>query len=231
MSGWNHMAAYQDVRLRVTDLVIRRGDRLDDVVPACPAWTARQLVAHLVGLADDLVGGNVHGWATQRWTAAQVERFGSSSGAELVAAWSDVAGSIGDAEAFGDVPAVAFAFGDAIVHEADLRAVLEPGSRVPADAVSAALAAGVARWRALLSHTAVPALHLEVPGVRSWWLGDRADVKAVFVEAPAYEAFRALYGRRSEAQVASWQWLGSAAPYIEAGLPFPFRWAESAMVD
>ena len=135
----------------MSDLVERHSDRLDEFVPACPVWTARQLVAHLVGLARDLVDGTVDGWASERWTAAHVETFGLYNGAELVSAWSDVAGSVGDAAAFGDVPAVAFAFGDAVVHEADLRPALEPGSRVPADSVIAGLAAGIARWRTVLS--------------------------------------------------------------------------------
>ena len=231
MSGSDQVAAYQEVRLRITELVVQNPDRLDELVPACPGWTARQLVAHLVGLTRDLVAENFDGWATERWTLAQVECFGSYSGADLVAAWSGMAESVGDAAAFGDVPAVAFAFGDAVVHEADLRPALAPGSRVPADSMIGALAAGVARWRSVLLAAGLPALYLEVPGVRSWWLGDRADARAVFVEADAYEVFRALYGRRSAAQVASWQWSGSAEPYIEAGLPFPFQWAGSALVD
>ena len=231
MNRSDQEAAYQEVRLRVSDLVAQHPDRLDELVPACPAWTARQLVAHLAGLARDLVDGNVDGWATEGWTAAHVKRFGSQSGVDLVAAWSGAAKDVADAADFGSVPAVAFAFGDAVVHEADLRPALEPGSRVPADSVIAALGAGVARWRAVLSSAALPALRLDVPGVRSWWLGDRADAGAVVVEASAYEAFRALYGRRSKAQVASCKWSGSAEPYIEAGLPFPFRWADSALVD
>ena len=108
MSGSDQLAAYQEVRLRVSDLVEQHPDRLDELVPACPGWTARQLVAHLVGLARDLVDGNVDGWATERWTAAHVECFGSYSGSDLVATWSGLAGGIGDAADFGNVPAVAF---------------------------------------------------------------------------------------------------------------------------
>ena len=59
----------------------------------------------------------------------------------------------------------------------------------------------------------------------------RDDSRAVSVEAPAYDIFRALYGRRSYEQAAAWRWSGPSAPYIGAGLPFPFRWAESALVD
>jgi hypothetical protein len=92
MNASVQVAAYQEVRLRVSDLVMRHPDRLDEFVPACPVWTARQLVAHLVGLARDLVDGTVDGWANERWTAAHVETFGLYDGAELVAAWSDVAG-------------------------------------------------------------------------------------------------------------------------------------------
>ncbi len=217
--------------MRISDLVIRHPRLLDGPVPACPGWTARHVVAHLVGLCRDLVDGRIEGWATESWTAAQVERFGAFCNTDLLTTWEQAAAQLDGVAPFGSVPAAAFAFGDAAVHEADLRPVLEPGTRVPAHAVTDALAAGVARWRSVLSAAAVPALHLDVPGVRAWWLGDRDDSRAVSVEAPAYDIFRALYGRRSYEQAAAWRWSGPSAPYIGAGLPFPFRWAESALVD
>jgi hypothetical protein len=87
-------------------------------------------------------------------------------GRYLLTTWEQAAAQLDGVAPFGSVPAAAFAFGDAVVHEADLRPVLEPGTRVPVHAVTDALAAGVARWRSVLSAAAVPALHLGVPGVR-----------------------------------------------------------------
>jgi hypothetical protein len=225
------LAAYDEVRLRITDLVRTGASHLDEVVPACPAWTARQLVAHLVGLAGDMADGNLDGWATDEWTARHVERFGRGEADDLLERWGDLTPRLAGLPPFGTVPATAFAFGDAVVHEADLRPVLDPGSRVPELPVAMAIAAGVGRWRSVLGEAGVPALHLTVPGLRDWWLGDAADPRAVDVEAPAYEVFRALYGRRSREQVAAWSWSAPPEPFLDAGLPFPFAWAGTPLVD
>ena len=42
------------------------------------------------------------------------------------------------------------------------------------------------------------------------------------VTTTAHELFRALYGRRSRAQIEAWDWTNDPAPYLDAGLPFPF---------
>lgn len=229
MDHLEQLVAYHDVRRRVSALVLARVHRLDAQVPACPAWSAHQLLAHLVGLAHDLADGNLDGWATARWTAGQVERFGTDDVETLVRSWAGLEPRLADLPPFGSVPAAAFAFGDAVVHEADLLGALEPGAHVPEQPVAMAIAAGVGRWRAVLAATDLPSLHLVVPGLRDWWLGDRADPAAVRVGADRYEVFRALYGRRSRDQVAAWSWSSEPDPYLDAGLAFPFTWAAQAL--
>ena len=123
-----------------------------------------------------------------------------------------------------------WAFGDAVVHEADLRPVLAPGTQVPDDAVSLGLKAAVARWRAKLAAADVPPLDVVAADMRTWRVGD-PDAAAETVTTTGYELFRALFGRRSRTQVEAWDWSCDSAVYLAAGLPYPFHWAASSIED
>ncbi len=53
-------AAYADVPQRRTDLFTGLTDEeLARSVPATPAWSVKELAAHLVGAAEDFVTGNL----------------------------------------------------------------------------------------------------------------------------------------------------------------------------
>ena len=72
------IAAYRNLRERMMGLLRSQPDEAGEIqVPACPAWTVRQLVAHMVGVPDDLLAGRLDGVASEAWTAAQVGRLGT----------------------------------------------------------------------------------------------------------------------------------------------------------
>lgn len=221
--------AYLAVKRRVAGLASEAD--ASDTVPATPDWNVHDVVAHLTGLCEDWVAHRLDGYASEQWTAAQVARFASCSVPELLERW-DVA-----AESFVALPEDAvmgpparWAFGDAVTHEADLRGALRRG-RVPQDAVALALKGSIARWRQLLADANAPTLLLRSLDLREWWLGTPGEPDAVVVEAPAYEVFRALAGRRSEDQVRSWHWSDDSYAYLKLGLPYPFSWAGSPITD
>jgi hypothetical protein len=60
-------------------------------IPACPAWTVRDLAAHLTGLCEDWVEGRLDGYASGAWTAAQVKRFRNRSVDDTIHRWDDSA--------------------------------------------------------------------------------------------------------------------------------------------
>lgn len=78
--------AYQQARLRICALVDNEDAGL--MVPATPEWRVHDVVAHLVGITEDALSGNMDGVTTDAWTAAQVERGRSKSVAELIEMWS-----------------------------------------------------------------------------------------------------------------------------------------------
>lgn len=222
---------YLAVVERVSAIATAAPGRTDVAVPACPGWSARDVVGHLAGLADDWVTARLDGYGSDDWAQAQVDGHAASDLDTVLRAWSDAAGR------FASLPpspiggtAAMWAFGDAVVHEADLRPVLAPGTRVPDDAVAIGIKTAVARWRAELGAAGVPPLDIVATDLRTWRVGD-PDARAARVETTGYELFRALFGRRSRAQVESWAWSADPARYLDVDLPFPFRWAEIDLVD
>lgn len=202
----------------------------DAVLPACPAWRVRDVVAHLAALAEDWVTDNLDNYASDDWTAAQVERFASLPLADTLLRLKSAATQLvhlADHPAMG--PPARFAFGDAVVHEADLRGALGL-ERVPTDAVAASLKGQIAMWRSTLKRASTPTLLLRTE-LREWWLGSPDDPEHVSVETDSYEVFRALAGRRSERQVRAWRWSKEPAPFLACGLPYPFSFASSAIDD
>ncbi|MCB1246405.1 MAG: maleylpyruvate isomerase N-terminal domain-containing protein, partial [Acidimicrobiia bacterium] len=63
-------AAYKAGQQRVTTFL--EGRDTDVLVPACPAWTAADVVRHLAGVTADTINGVFDGLASDEWTDAQV---------------------------------------------------------------------------------------------------------------------------------------------------------------
>jgi hypothetical protein len=223
------LEAYLDVRDRVGELV--GADVGAIAVPACPGWCVRDVLAHLAGLCEDWVEGRLDGYASDKWTAAQIARFGGCTTDDILRRW--VAASAGFAQLPEDPvmgPPARWAFGDAVTHEADIRGALL-ADRVPHAVVLTALKGSIARWRQTLRDAATPTLLIQGTDARDWWLGQPDDLAAVVVETSAYELFRALAGRRSERQISAWRWTGSPGAFVAAGPPYPFKWAHRDILN
>ena len=217
------LEAYGAVRERLDPLV--RSGSPDAPVPSCPAWRVRDVVAHLTGLCEDWVDHRIDGYGSSEWTSAQISKLSGCGIEDVLDRWREAMtrfASLDDDPRMG--PPARWAFGDAVIHEADVRGALDAG-RVPDDAVVLGLKAAIGRWRQVLREAGVRTLLLRSPDAREWWLGTAGDPNSVVVEAPIYEVFRALAGRRSERQVREWNWTADPTQYLTAGLPYPFRWA------
>jgi len=221
--------SYLGVKDRVIGLA--RAANADCSVPSCPDWTVRDVLAHLAGLCEDWVAQNLDGYGSGEWTEAQIRRFAGDAPVEIIRRWE---AAVEDFSALPDDPVMGppsrWAFGDGVIHEADLRGALDRG-RVPHDAMALSLKGSISRWRQVLAGAGTPSLLLHMRDLRDWRLGSPDDPGAVSVEAPAYEVFRALAGRRSRAQVGSWDWQGDSSGFLDAGLPYPFTWATADLED
>lgn len=174
-------------------------DQLTTVVPATPDWTVHDLLAHSAGAPVDALSGRMDGAATPAWTGRHVAERADASVAALVA---EMRGTIDDVtESVRDTPRPALVW-DKAVHLADLHEAL--GLGVPPEATWTDVLDGVAAFR-------LAGLPLTVrAGGNTWGAGGDEAVVA------PYELFRALFSRRSRAQLRAWTGPGPSDDELDA---------------
>jgi uncharacterized protein (TIGR03083 family) len=201
-------ALYRGVREQVIAAASELGeDQLDTVVPACPRWTVRDLLAHQAGVARDFVDGNLDGAPSERWTAVHVDTRRGRPVGEILDEWAEYGARLEDVirscERRGRL--LNHSYVDAGTHMADLHGAVGTGR--PSREV----------WLAALDFS-LGAHKGDEPGSltlvtedASYQLGTGEPVVEAKVES--YELFRAAFGRRSATQIAQWSWSGDSAPW------------------
>jgi uncharacterized protein (TIGR03083 family) len=201
---------YAEGRARIVDLVA--GDDGTAIVPTCPRWTVKEVLAHLAGIPADIIAGNVEGAATDPWTQAQVDARRDRSVAEVVAEWRETGPTL-DAmiDSFG-LTGEQLLF-DLTAHEHDIRLALgRPGARDAAvlDVVTHFIT--TAGLRGAIAAGGLAPLTIDADGSTTVIGGDGAP--GASLTTTRFELMRAYSGRRSAAQVAAMGWTGDASPYI-----------------
>lgn len=170
--------------------------RWDRPVRACPGWTVRGVVGHLLGTVEDALAGRITGPPGEELTAEQVNRHAATAGPDLLARWAELAPPFEEVVTAGEIwPAVL----DVVSHEHDVRLALgRPGGRDEA-VVLAGASALVTR--------------LEAPWNLEATLAEGPTVRSTAVSGPAYrlrtsafEVLRLRLGRRSPAEVRTLAW-------------------------
>jgi uncharacterized protein (TIGR03083 family) len=195
---------------RVIDLVADLPpERADLRVPACPDWSVRDLLSHMVGLGVDVVAGDEPDDHNAMWTGRQVETRRGHDVAALVAEWQAVAEPLRAWMRENTVRPL----NDVLIHEQDLRGALGvPGGQdtegwtVIRERFTDRLAGRV---------TDLPPIAL-VADSWTWASSGSPDDAAVVLRAPDFELARALVTRRSANQLRSWTVRGDVGPYLDA---------------
>jgi uncharacterized protein (TIGR03083 family) len=222
--------AYEETRATILGILGGLTDhQLSMVIPACPAWTVRELVAHLTGVAADAVAARFpavdpHGtWADRQaivdaFTARHItDRHGMATSAVLDE-WAShlqvLMPMLRRDQPFpaGSWPSIDWVVvSDVAAHAQDLRGAFH----LPGDRDSAGVALGLQRYVTGVSQritaAGLPALRL--------CTADRAHVAghgrpAASVTASQWELFRALGSRRSSSQMRALRWSGDADLYL-----------------
>jgi len=212
----DRLATYIEIRQRIwaicDDLEPLDGER---IVPGCPAWNVKDLVAHLAGICADGIAGRMDGVTQDWWTQRQVDERGELSLSEVLAEWRTTAPMFEAALAEADTISAPLLL-DAWTHEQDLRSALDRHDLERAQR---------RETERTLAGWVVDAL---TGGARSAGLDpvdvvfqpDAADTSGtgarLHIEASEY--LRGAFGRRSHAQLVAWPWQGvdDPDPYIEA---------------
>jgi len=199
---------YLGARGRVRGLVADLDDATwEQPVPGCPGWTVHDVLAHLVGVTDDGLHGNMEGAPGPAWTAAQVEKRRGVANAAMLAEWDANAEAFAEAlTAFNILPGVL----DVLTHEQDLRGALgEPGG--DPDDLSWAVGVLLDRLAGRITEAGLPALAVRTErGERV--LGEGPP--AVHLRTTDLELFRLAFGRRSRDQILELDWSGDPADHM-----------------
>jgi len=226
-------AAYEETQQHLADLVRDLpGTALAMMVPASPAWSVKDVVAHVTGVAVDAAAGRIppdvdlvlslsdpeQAARREVLTAGQVEERRDRGIDEILDEWTSSLDSLlpmirGEQPFPRPVP-----FGDAIVltdlavHAQDVRGALgRPGDRDSAG-VRVALASYAGALALRLAMRGLPPLRLRYAG-KERLVGEGEP--AATLSGERFQIFRALAGRRSAAQMLAMDWEGDPTPYVE----------------
>jgi uncharacterized protein (TIGR03083 family) len=211
-------SAYRVAYGRVDALIRGRTEGAELTVPACPAWTIRQTVAHLTGVAEDIVSLNLEEKAADSWTQAQVDRLGGHSIDELLDLWGQMIDPVTATLALAPQGSACQLVFDTLTHEHDLRGALsEPGSRTGDLALEVAMGFLTTMGDQFIRQAGLPALQLITPTIGSVQLGDPHTARGqVALNISDFEALRALGGRRSIRQLLALPWHGDPTHLLPA---------------
>lgn len=211
--------AYSNGFHRVATLVrgLDEGE-LETIVPACPDWSVKDLVAHLTGVASDSLSANVAEMGRPDWTQSQVDSRRDRDLEDILDEWKGIADQLVPA-LDGLHPTLSSALiGDLVTHEHDLRnAVGNHGER---DSEGVVIATGFYSryFGKRLKDAGLPTIFVDT-GEHRWTAGREEPIGSV--RAPLFEMLRGLTGRRTSDEVKGFDWSIDAAPYLAIFSMYP----------
>jgi uncharacterized protein (TIGR03083 family) len=216
-----YVAEYQALRGRVRGIVSAApAGALDAVAPATPEWRVRDILAHMVGVADDAVNGRVDGIASDAWTAAQVARRHDTAPAAMLDDWDELAPEFESRMMAIPEIITGQALFDAFTHEHDIRHAL--GARDGAPGGLDLVFGWVVSTR---QFSGLPALRFCTE--RGEVVSGTGDPVAT-IGASRFEIARGATGRRSPDEIARWDWDPEPDPPLVLIAPF-FRLRETPL--
>ncbi len=211
-------ARYRVARMKLSALLAEQpAGSWDVAVPACPGWTVRGTVSHLLGNIEDAMAGRLTGPPTDAQVADQIARHTDGAPAGLLDEWAEAASAFEPMISQAGIWAVVL---DVLTHTQDIRGALElPGERDDEDAVLMA--------RMVTSADLPVRLTFDI-GAEQLSTNECAGPTHTVATSP-FEVARIRFGRRSPDQVLAMNWQ-PALPAIPDGL-FIFGPRRTALVE
>jgi uncharacterized protein (TIGR03083 family) len=194
---------------------------LGTVVPATAAWTVRDVVAHLVGIASDLNAQRFDVTDPDEWTARQVHERREATLDELDVEWEREAATFEDGLRLMGYEVGSHFVGDLLHHASDIHHALGLARIGDHEALVVGLDFYLGSCHRDLVAQDVGALGVQAidPPEERWTLGTGSEVATL--EAPRYELFRAFGGRRSERQLRAMDWTGDVDAVVAVLSRYP----------
>ncbi len=209
--------AYRRTRSRMIDVIrTTPSDAMAGVVPACPEWTAADLVAHCTGIPAALAAGDYPAGDQQEWLDGLVATRREVPIDAVIDEWLGLDGSL---KPLLDGPG-GLLFDDLAVHEHDLRGSLgrPDHGALEVDVVLPRTLAGLAEPLRAAGLGSVEARD----GHRTW-RSHEAEPGWVLLTTP-WEIARAVNSRRTAEELRAIPHEGDVEPFLavlDAHLPLP----------
>ena len=195
---------------RVIDLVgPLTAEQADATVPACPDWTVRDLLSHMVGLDADVLDGDEPDDHNEGWTKRQVAARVDRDVPTLIEEWTALTEPLRAWMAENTTRPL----GDVVIHEQDLRGALGVTGAQDTEGLESLRDQFAGRLGDAVA--GLPPLALIGDGWTWASHGQVADAE-VAIEASDFDLARALMSRRSAQQLRSWTRRGDVTPYLSA---------------
>ena len=211
------VGAYRRTRDRTIEVAgAADPEALTRPVPACPAWSGADLVAHVVGMPVALAAGDLPSGPLDQWLDELVAARRGRSVDELADEWRAVDPAL---PTLLDGPA-ALLFADLAVHEHDLRGAVDAPDHAALE-VDEILPRTVAAFAGPLRAASLGALVVESDG--GTWQSHDAEAGWTLLVDP-WEAVRAVNSRRSADELRALPHRGDPEPYLAVlheHLPLP----------
>ena len=196
-------ALYAASRQRICALVLDAGEETarNTAAQACPGWSVRDVVAHLVGVVEDGLAGRLTGPPDDTMTADEVDRHAHDTVQDMTSEWQRLAPTF---EAVLTERQIWAAMIDVISHEHDIRTALGvAGARSDVGVILAA------QRLAVIPDSPV-AINVQEMAATS----QPTSNAAVTLTSAAFEIIRFRLGRRSIEQVLELPWSADPTPYL-----------------
>jgi hypothetical protein len=212
--GEHYRGSRERLTFLVNGLIADSLDMKSIPVPACPAWSVHDVVAHLTAVVEDVMAGKLKGPPSDEETSAQVERRRHMRTGEMLEEWAEISSPFENA--LNSVRAWP-GFLDVLAHEHDVRgAVGHPAGRDAIDVLASA------EWLLSVWKTPIPVVVIngEVEKVLGDAEGATIGGARLTLTTTPFEVFRFRLGRRSPAQLRSMDWSGDPSPVLDHAVIF-----------
>lgn len=172
-------------------------------VPSCPAWTVKDVAAHLCGLNAELIAGVQGGLGNDQATARQVSDRAAHDLSRVLTEWKSHDQALADVFAAGPDMGAALT-GDLIVHVYDLAEVLDQPTTEAARATPMSSHRYVVRLQQRLAEQMEIALTVKLTDGTTWLASE--GTKPVTLATSPHNFLRGVTGRLTRAEVESFDW-------------------------
>lgn len=183
------------------------------VVPLNPEWRVVDVAAHVCGIVDDVLHGNVEGVGTDGWTEAQVDKRSDMSLREICDEWQGYSERVDDMTAETPYFGVRIT-GDLVLHLQDVQHAL--GLDVDTGDLATRLAAH--RYVPSLQERSTEEMNLGVAVALTdgeTYPAPDGPSTTVALRCTSYDFLRSVTGRRSRRQVEGLDWDGDPSALLD----------------